>query len=175
MTTDVNPLTGVTKSKITTKFFIENLAVAPLGPAAQGTALGDPLIFSEDVTGQFFPFAPPPVVDNCPDVANPGQEDSDLDGNGDACDGLIWLDGNCNGTVDARDMLRTLSGVADVAVTPAPNCPDMGAPWGQRTGGDWNCDSVFDAAGILYGLKAFAGIPDPVPGGCPAPGDLVPE
>lgn len=128
VTTDFNPLTGEIKSSIKTKFFIENLAVAPLGPAVQGTALGDPLIFSEEVTGQFFPSGPLPVVDNCPDVANPGQEDSDQDGNGDACDGLIWLDGNCNGTVDARDMLRTLSGVAGVAVTPAPNCPDMGAP-----------------------------------------------
>ena len=174
---DFDPFTGVTISQIMTKIFFENLAVKPVVPFAQGegTVLGDPLVFVEVVTSQFFPAGPLPVVDNCPDDANPGQEDSDLDGNGDACDGLIWLDSNCNGTVDARDTLRTLSGVANVAVTPAPNCPAQGAPWGQRTGGDWNCDTFLDASDILYGLKAFAGIPDPVPSGCPSPGELVPE
>ena len=173
--TNFDALTGISNASVTTAFLSQNLFVAPSGPGTQGTDLGDPLLFDEEITAQFFPSSIPPVVDNCPDVANPSQADSDLDGNGDACDGLIWLDANCSGRWNARDMVRTLSAVANVAVDPAPNCPQLGDAWGQRTGGDWNCDTTFNAADILYGLKAFGGIADPVPAGCPAPGELVPE
>ena len=39
------------------------------------------------------------AIDNCPDVANAGQEDTDLDGDGDACD----PDDDNDGTADASD------------------------------------------------------------------------
>jgi len=172
--TDFNAITGISNATVTTEFRSQNLAVAPSGTGPQGTALGDPLRFDENITAQFFPNVIP-VVDNCPDVANPGQEDSDLDGNGDACDGLVWLDGNCSGLVDARDMLRTLLAASNVAVDPAPNCPQLGDAWGQRIGGDWDCNTTVNAADILYGLKEIGGVADPVPAGCPAPGELIPE
>jgi len=40
-------------------------------------------------------------VDNCPDIYNPGQEDWDENGIGDACDGLIFADGFESGDTSA--------------------------------------------------------------------------
>jgi parallel beta-helix repeat protein len=46
--------------------------------------------------------------DNCPTVSNPGQEDFDSDGTGDACD-----DSDGDGVVDANDACKTTSGTIE--------------------------------------------------------------
>jgi len=73
----------------------------------------------------------PDLDDNCPSVANPGQEDNDGDGDGDACD-----DDNDN------------DGVPDVD----DNCPFVANPGQENTDGDGlgnACDDDDDDDGVL--------------------------
>lgn len=65
------------------------------------------------------------VNDNCPDDYNPGQEDSNGDGTGDACPGCCELAGDINNTsqVDIADLVF----LVDYMFTggPAPPCQDQ--------------------------------------------------
>ena len=68
------------------------------------------------------------ACDNCPDAANPGQEDRNDDGAGDVCD-----DEDDDGTADATD-----------------NCPDVSNPAQTDCDGDGTgdaCDNMADADG----------------------------
>jgi hypothetical protein len=52
-------------------------------------------------------------ADNCPDVSNPGQEDSDGDGKSDACD-------NCPTAFNADQLDTDSDGIGDACVPPPP-------------------------------------------------------
>jgi hypothetical protein len=106
--------------------------------------------------------------DNCPDVSNPGQEDSDGDGSGDACDdtptgdddgdGVDNGEDNCvdvanpnqqdtdgDGVGDACDDTPTGDDDGDGVDNADDNCPDVSNPLQQDTDGDGKgdaCDST---------------------------------
>jgi hypothetical protein len=91
----------------------------------------------------FFDFA-----DNCPDVANPGQEDIvHPNGIGDACD-----DPDADGWVDAQD-----------------NCPDTPTPWFVPSG-DEDCDGFSSSDETYLGTLPTTWCP-----ATPDPGDEDPD
>jgi len=75
-------------------------------------------------------------VDNCPSVSNPGQEDCNNDGVGNACDGITDHDGD--GSPDAVDC-------SDCDSTIKPGISELGASLARCSDGvDSNCNGIVD-------------------------------
>ena len=112
-------------------------------------------------------------ADNCPQTPNDGQEDTDGDLAGDACDGPGSGNVDCSpppGGVSAVDALKVLRSVAALSVSQNEPCMDIGvgplaSGWTQ---GDVNCSSAVDAVDALMILRVVAGLPASIPQGCPA-------
>jgi len=125
--------------------------------------------------------------DNCVDVFNPDQADSDGDGIGDACEPPtpsptpqtktdLWGDVDCDHDVDSVDALKVLRNVAGLPIDQTGPCHAVGASitvdGAARKFGDWDCDGNVTAVDALAVLLFV--VNDPLtPSGCPVVGTLV--
>jgi len=87
------------------------------------------------------------LFDNCPSVPNPGQEDTDQDGIGDACecDCSVWGDVNNDGEINPQDVTYMVQYVYfqnDMRVQP-PNCP-------LEAGDMAGCDGQVNPQDVTY-------------------------
>lgn len=95
--------------------------------------------------------------DNCPDIYNPDQTDSDLDGPGDACDPLICGDANGDEAINIGDAVFLVNHVFKNTSAPIPYCL-----------GNANGDSSVNIGDAVYLITLiFNNGPDPFSTCCP--------
>jgi len=92
----------------------------------------------------------PDDIDNCPDVWNPDQLDSDFDDIGDACD-YVCGDANGDGTVNISDAVYLIAYIF------AGGTPPL-----SLRGGDASCDGTVNVSDAVYLIAyIFASGPEP--------------
>lgn len=104
------------------------------------------------------------TIDNCPTVFNPGQEDSNNDGTGDACC-CVGIRGNVNGDPDEKiniaDITYGVQYLFGIPIGPKPTCP-------AEANANGDPDEKFLISDITYLVAYLFGIPaGPEPPPCP--------
>jgi glucose/arabinose dehydrogenase len=114
----------------------------------------------------------PAHQDNCPEVANASQTETDGDFRGEDCEtsgtGNVNCDGGIN-SVDALTILRHVVALTAFQMEPCINLnvPRALAPPDNRLMGDVDCSGAVNSIDALRILRDVAGLPVTLPGGCP--------
>jgi hypothetical protein len=74
---------------------------------------------------------------------------------------------DCNGVLEGKDVLLVLD--QNDTSAQGGSCPAPGDPVGEHLKADVNCDGVVDPKDALVMLLKMAGLPLPIPSGCPGP------
>jgi hypothetical protein len=98
--------------------------------------------------------AVPDDEDNCPNVYNPDQADSNGNGTGDACEVLGDLD--CDDVFTGTDVLIQASLIVDLI--DCVDLPCVSSCAQARATCDWDCDDLLTGTDVLFGASIIVDI-----------------